>query len=103
MKPRSSIKLPKSRGTARASTSQPRSALAAAEAEQPKVAETDLLKRFNCGPIQFTGGHNALYERHLTFDGIVPTGAALPRDKFEAIARSIRDVLSQRWLKTEQT
>ena len=25
------------------------------------------------------------------------------RDKFEAVARSIRDVLSQRWLKTEQT
>ena len=29
--------------------------------------------------------------------------SATPRDKFEAIARSIRDVLSQRWLKTEQT
>ena len=26
-----------------------------------------------------------------------------PRDKFEAIARAVRDVLSERWLKTEQT
>ena len=37
---------------------------------------------------------DALYERHLTFDRVTPVGAATPRDKFEAIARSIRDVLS---------
>jgi starch phosphorylase len=59
--------------------------------------------RFNCGPVKFSGENNALYERHLTFDQVLPVSAAAPRDKFEAIARSIRDVLSQRWLKTEQT
>ena len=64
---------------------------------------SNLLARYNCGPVEFTGGDNALYERHLTFDHVVPVNAATPRDKFEAIARSIRDVLSQRWLKTEQT
>jgi starch phosphorylase len=63
----------------------------------------DMLKRFNCGPVKFTGGENALYERHLTFDQVVPVACASRRDKFEAIARSVRDVLSQRWLKTEQT
>jgi starch phosphorylase len=62
-----------------------------------------LLARYNCGPVKFTGGENALYERHLTFDQVIPVSAASPRDKFEAIARSIRDVLSQRWIKTEQT
>ncbi len=62
----------------------------------------ELLKRFNCGPVKFTGGENALYERHLTFDQVIPVNSATPRDKFEAIARSVRDVLSQRWLKTEQ-
>jgi starch phosphorylase len=62
-----------------------------------------LLKRYNCGPVTFSGGDNALYERHLTFDHVLPVHAATPRDKFEAVARSIRDVLSQRWLKTEQT
>jgi glycogen phosphorylase len=63
----------------------------------------DLLRRYNCGPVKFTGGENALYERHLTFDQVVPLATASPRDKFEAVARSVRDVLSQRWLKTEQT
>jgi starch phosphorylase len=63
----------------------------------------DLLARFNCGPVKITGDNNALYERHLTFDQVIPVESAAQRDKFEAIARSVRDVLSQRWLKTEQT
>ena len=61
------------------------------------------LDRFNCGPVKFSGGSDALYERHLTFDQVIPVAAATPRDKFEAVARSVRDVLSQRWIKTEQT
>jgi starch phosphorylase len=63
---------------------------------------SNLLHRFNCGPITFSGGSNALYERHLTFDQVVPVAAATPRDKFEAVARSVRDLLSQRWIKTAQ-
>jgi glycogen phosphorylase len=62
-----------------------------------------LLRRYNCGPVKFSGNDNALYERHLTFDQVIAASAATPRDKFEAIAHSVRDVLSQRWLKTEQT
>ncbi len=65
--------------------------------------KNDLQARFNCGPVKFSGGDNALYERHLTFDHVIPVGAAAPRDKFEAAAHSIRDVLSQRWIQTEQT
>ena len=68
-----------------------------------RVSTQDLLDRYNCGPLKFSGGANALYERHLTFDQVVPPPQATARDKFEAIARSIRDVLSQRWLATEQT
>src|SRR6185436_8221626 len=63
----------------------------------------ELLARYNCGPVKFAGGDNALYERHLTFDQVIPTAKVPPRDSFEAIAHSVRDVLSQRWLKTEQT
>ena len=70
--------------------------------ETNPTSETTL-DRYNCGPVTFSGADNALYERHLTFDQVVPVTSATPRDKFEAIARSIRDVLSQRWLKTEQT
>jgi starch phosphorylase len=62
-----------------------------------------LVERYGCGPVKFTGTSDALYERHLLFDAIVPPSAAGPRERFEAIARSIRDVLSQRWVLTEQT
>jgi len=61
------------------------------------------LDHLNSGPIKFSGGSEALYERHLTFDHVIPVGAATPRDRFEAVARSVRDLLSQRWISTEQT
>jgi len=63
----------------------------------------NLLERYNCGPVKLSGEANALYERHLTFDQVIPDKQATARDKYEAIARSVRDVLSQRWLRTEQT
>jgi glycogen phosphorylase len=66
------------------------------------MAEKTPLDRFNVGRVKFFGGSDALYERHLTFDQVTPVKTATPRDKFEAVARSIRDVLSQRWLETEQ-
>jgi len=62
-----------------------------------------LIEQYGCGPIQFTGGDNALYERHLTFDDVVALSDAGPRERFEALARSIRDVISQRWINTEKT
>ena len=66
------------------------------------MSEPMQLDRYNCGRIKLSGGNNAFYERHLTFDKVVPVDSATSREKFEAIARSIRDVLSQRWLKTEE-
>jgi starch phosphorylase len=45
----------------------------------------------------------SLYERHLVFDDIVDPQGADVRDRFVAVARSVRDVLSQRWIKTEKT
>jgi starch phosphorylase len=62
-----------------------------------------LLEQYGCGPIQFTGTGDALYERHLMFDNVVDAAALGPRERYEAAARSVRDVLSQRWLRTEQT
>ena len=32
-----------------------------------------LLAKYGCGPIRFSGTHDALYERHLPFDDIVGT------------------------------
>jgi starch phosphorylase len=62
-----------------------------------------LRQQYGCGPVEFTGTDEALYERHLLFDNVVKPTAAGPRERFEAIARSVRDVLSQRWVLTEDT
>ena len=63
----------------------------------------EVAERYGCGPIRFSGTADALYERHLTFDDVVPVADAGPRERFEAVARSVRDLLSQRWIYTEQT
>jgi len=62
-----------------------------------------LVAQYGCGPVKFSGADEALYERHLLFDSVTGVAAADARDRFEAIARSVRDVLSQRWIQTEQT
>src|SRR5262245_4214312 len=62
-----------------------------------------LLEQYGRGPIQFTGPEDSLYERHLVFDNVMEKTAIGARERFEAIARSVRDVLSQRWVHTEKT
>jgi starch phosphorylase len=62
-----------------------------------------LQRQYGCGRVEFTGTDNALYERHLLFDDVVKPSAAGARERFEALARSVRDVLSQRWVLTEET
>src|SRR5215470_17327649 len=60
----------------------------------------DLLEQYGCGPVRFSGHSDALYERHLLFDGVIDPALADARERFEAVARSVRDVLSQRWVQT---
>jgi starch phosphorylase len=68
------------------------------------IADTERLSaRYGCGPVRFSGTDEALYERHLLFDSGVDLAEATARDRFEALARSVRDILSQRWLLTEKT
>ena len=61
------------------------------------------LSRFGCGPVELAGSADGLYERHLLFDDVVDPVVAGHRERFEAFARSVRDVLSQRWVRTEAT
>ena len=70
-------------------------------AERMPVDE-QLLKQYGCGPIKFAGD-DGLYDRHLHFDNVIDDSEANLREKFEAGARSVRDVLSQRWVLTEKT
>ncbi len=67
------------------------------------VPNHELLSRYGCGPIRFSGHDDALYERHLLFDNVVAPEEAGLRERFEAAAHSVRDVLSQRWILTEGT
>jgi starch phosphorylase len=76
---------------------------AAAPRTAGKPGRDRLLEQYGCGPIQFTGTGDALYERHLMFDNVVDAATIGPRERYEAAARSVRDVLSQRWLHTEST
>jgi len=50
-----------------------------------------------------TGTDNRLYERHLVLDNVVDPAVLGPRERFEAIARTVRDILAERWINTETT
>jgi starch phosphorylase len=62
-----------------------------------------LRQQCGCGSVQLIGVSDALYERHLLFDNVVDPATAGPRERYEALARSVRDILSQRWVRTHQT
>src|SRR5215467_101422 len=62
-----------------------------------------LIEQYGCGPVRFTGTEDALYERHLVFDNVLGAPEIGARERFEAVARSVRDILSQRWICTENT
>ena len=53
--------------------------------------------------IQFAGTADALYDRHLIFDRAIDPKVASARERFEAFAHSVRDVMAQRWVKTKAT
>ena len=65
--------------------------------------DSEPLERYGTGPIHFAGSDSGLYERHLLFDNVMPAECTDARDRFEAFARSGRDVLSQRWTLTQET
>src|SRR5580704_6872153 len=75
------------------------------QAAPPTTAGHDesakLREKYDCGPVQLSGTEHALYERHLYFDHVMKPTAVGPRERFEAFARSVRDILSQRWVRTE--
>src|SRR5499427_79215 len=74
------------------------------EPTRAKTPELDeLIERYGCGPVQFTGTDDALYERHLIFDNVLEAAEIGARERFEAVAHSVRDILSQRWIQTEKT
>ena len=43
---------------------------------------TKLIEQYGCGPVQFTGTPDALYERHLLFDNVRELTAVGARERF---------------------
>src|SRR5881397_1415266 len=72
-------------------------------ATSPGSDIAQLHQQYGCGPVELTGNADALYERHLFFDNVMEVTTIGARERFEAIARSVRDILSQRWVYTEKT
>ena len=75
------------------------------EPSKPQGTEvvSKLRTQYGCGLFDFAGTPNALYEHHLMFDNVVDAAAAGARDRSEALTRSVRDVLSQRWVRELRT
>jgi glycogen phosphorylase len=61
-----------------------------------------LLEQYG-GPIRFAGKGDRLYERHLVFDNVADPSEPGRRQQYEALARAIRDILAQRWRRTDAT
>ena len=61
---------------------------------------SDILQQYECGPFRFRDAD--YYDRHLILDHAVAMEKATSRDRFEALGSSLRDLLTQRWLKTQQ-
>ena len=55
----------------------------------------ELLLRYGCGPVRFTGTDDALFERRLVLDHIVPPQAGGPH-QLDAAAAAARGVLAAR-------
>jgi len=59
--------------------------------------------QYGCDVAHFAGSGNASYQRHLILDHVINPAAACDRERFEAFANSVRDVLARRWVRTEET
>src|SRR6201987_1505003 len=62
-----------------------------------------LLQQYGSNLIRFAGTEGALYDRHLIFARAIDPKEASARERFEAFAYSVRDVLAERWVKTKTT
>ncbi len=68
-----------------------------------KVAAPKRLKQYDYSGFQFTEDENAdYYDRHLVFDHVVSYENASQRERYEAVARSLRDFMTRRWLLTQR-
>ena len=65
-------------------------------------AQPSVLKQYECGPVSLPAEPSTGFEQHLVFDHVLEPDRASLRQRFEAVARLVRDLLAQRWLRTKQ-
>jgi starch phosphorylase len=66
------------------------------------AATSDRLGMLGHDPAQLPAQLDALFDRHLQLDNVVDPTVADARQRLEAAARAVRDVLSQRWIDTQR-
>jgi starch phosphorylase len=71
----------------------------------PKPDGSALVSSLSSGtaPSQFTETLYGIYARHLLVDNDVDPAITNAREHYEALARSVRDILSERWVLTNTT
>ena len=63
----------------------------------------ELANQYGISPAEFGTALHGLYERHLMLDNSIDPSVTNAREHYEAFARSVRDILAQRWVKTSRT
>lgn len=69
--------------------------------ERNRPPSTDKIEQYECGPLRLRGFEH--YDRRLMFGHAVSMEQASQRERFEALAWVLRDLLTQRWLLTNDT
>jgi glycogen phosphorylase len=66
------------------------------------LSASEMARYYGFGLVRFSGHDDALFERHLVFDNVLDPRSAYVRARYEALARSLRDLFSQRWIATQK-
>ena len=62
-----------------------------------------LASQYGMAAADFGTALHGLYERHLLLDNSIDPAVTNAREHYEAFARSVRDILAQRWVRTSRT
>jgi hypothetical protein len=60
-------------------------------------------RRDGGGAIEIERRAEELYAQHLWLDNVADPDAADGRQRYEALGHAVRDVLAERWVRTDQT
>jgi glycogen phosphorylase len=64
--------------------------------------QSELASQYGVAAADFGTALHGLYERHLVLDNSVDPAVTNAREHYEAFARSVRDLLAQRWVRTNR-